>query len=310
VETQKTTVEYANQRLMEAADEIRFGPQWSVVLITPELAAFIISICCGTMQRKRSKGWVEAYARDIRSGDWIGESGQPISFGEDGSLINGQHRLAAIALAGMDVQQEVRCGVTVRAFPVTDEHYKRGSEIASRDLDVSRPADSWAVARWCHRYDTYLSKTGPTNAMDHAVTNSMARTILRFNPGIETSVCFVAQYRKRLTGLIPPATAMFVHFVGAKTSPDKADQFIIDIAMGENLTSDMPVYCLRRRLSAMPRVGHVARNAVLALSIKAWRSFEIGNQMKVLSWRPPETFPCFACDEPLLPAYTPLAPPA
>lgn len=53
-----------------------------------------------------SKQRVKEYADDIKSGKW-NLTGQAITFGQDGELLDGQHRLAAIILADCDLQMLV-----------------------------------------------------------------------------------------------------------------------------------------------------------------------------------------------------------
>lgn len=66
--------------------------------ITPAIAAEMLEKNTNNYRRITSYK-VEEYARKMRLGYWQ-ENGEPIQFGKDGQLLNGQHRLAAIIKSG------------------------------------------------------------------------------------------------------------------------------------------------------------------------------------------------------------------
>lgn len=61
-------------------------------------------------QRPMNDNAVNRYADDMRASNWA-LTGQGITFDEDGNLIDGQHRLAAIVKAGVPVEMVVTFGV-------------------------------------------------------------------------------------------------------------------------------------------------------------------------------------------------------
>ena len=69
--------------------------------VTPEMASDLLET--NTENRKLSKGTVEAYANDILAGNWDETVGAAISIDENGTLRDGQHRLAAIVQAGVGI---------------------------------------------------------------------------------------------------------------------------------------------------------------------------------------------------------------
>lgn len=62
--------------------------------ITPEEAASMLKR--NHVNRNPREGLVLAYRKDMEAGRWV-MTGEPIQFGKDGSLLNGQHRLTALA---------------------------------------------------------------------------------------------------------------------------------------------------------------------------------------------------------------------
>ena len=69
--------------------------------ITPEIASNLLET--NPDNRRISKGTVQAYANDIINDNWDESVGVAISIDENGVLRDGQHRLAAIVLAGKGI---------------------------------------------------------------------------------------------------------------------------------------------------------------------------------------------------------------
>jgi hypothetical protein len=83
-----------------------------VMTVTPEMAAKVIErtqslIAEGKFrQRTVNNATVEQYARAMREGKWI-LTHQGIGIGENGAVLDGQHRLEAIARSGVSVEMLV-----------------------------------------------------------------------------------------------------------------------------------------------------------------------------------------------------------
>ncbi len=99
----------------------------NIELITPELATQYLSR--NVKNRSIRKQEVEAYAREIKRGTFV-TTHQGIAFDSDGNLIDGQHRLMAIAMAGKPVEMMVVRGVAPQALTVVD----RGASRTMRDV--------------------------------------------------------------------------------------------------------------------------------------------------------------------------------
>lgn len=71
------------------------------VIMTPEIAAEILSTC-NFDNRKLDLNKCAEYARDMIAGEWA-ENGEPIKFARNFRLMDGQHRLKAVMMAGVEV---------------------------------------------------------------------------------------------------------------------------------------------------------------------------------------------------------------
>lgn len=81
-----------------------------VETITPELAAHYLKRNVDNY-RKISKAKVQMYASEMKAGHWQ-LNGEGIMFDQTGKLKNGQHRLAAVIMAGIPIAMTVVTGVS------------------------------------------------------------------------------------------------------------------------------------------------------------------------------------------------------
>ena len=97
-------------------------PRVSFETVTPEMAAEFL-------QRNKSnrpfrQSWADEWAGRIRRGEWL-PTHQGIAFDEDGNLIDGQHRLTGIVIAGIPMYCQITTGLPREAFAVMDQGNRR-----------------------------------------------------------------------------------------------------------------------------------------------------------------------------------------
>ncbi len=154
-----------------------------IKVITPAMAIAFLEHT-NTGNRRLRLWWAEALASSIRRGEWI-TTHQGIAFTKSGRLIDGQHRIKAIALANKSVEISVFKGVPDEAFSVIDVGVKR-----STSDTTGLPKKTAEVARFL----TALSY-GYSNC-----TSQMVRQV---------ADCGVAEIHERLTAYCSTSTAIF-----------------------------------------------------------------------------------------------------
>ena len=107
--------------------------------ITPTLAKKYLEV--NTSNRRVREKMVRMLASEMASGNWYA-NGQTISFYEDGSLCDGQHRLHAVILAGTPQSFIVVRGVERKAAKCIDTHNVR---TVSDRLRIGE-GDNWFTA--------------------------------------------------------------------------------------------------------------------------------------------------------------------
>lgn len=128
-----------------------------IMRITPDKALDLLKHNLNR-QRPMDKRLVEQIKRDIINGDFV-TTHQGIALDDDGNLIDGQHRLQAIADSGRTVTMLVTTGMTRNAFSVVDtgkartyRDYAITSGIGKEDpLYASTPVAS--IVRGLYRFE-------------------------------------------------------------------------------------------------------------------------------------------------------------
>jgi hypothetical protein len=153
--------------------------------------------------RKINRGTVNRYAEDMKAGKWE-LNGEAIIFGANGILKNGQHRLAAIALAGIPVMMTVIRGVEddVRIFDVGGN--RTVNQIASaNDVAVSKSLAA-AASIIVNNFGQQIKGKTVDYVRQNVSELSRAERISGVkNGGFKKASCIVAIYLMLRNGVMP-----------------------------------------------------------------------------------------------------------
>ena len=127
--------------------------------ITPEMAAFLLSQ--NTHNRPVRAKIVEQYARDMAEHNWEA-TGEAIKIADDGTILDGQHRLLACVKSGVAFVTIVVLGVDKKAQDVMDSGVKRQASDALRLAGVQNSAAVAAAIRIAMAMDDDGDRTGKT----------------------------------------------------------------------------------------------------------------------------------------------------
>lgn len=119
------------------------GMTTMLLTVTPAQAAEFLK--GNRNNRPLRKSYVQKLADEIRRGLWR-VSHQGIALGVDGRLLDGQHRCAAIALAGVPVEMNVSFDVPDSAFVVLDSGLKRAASYALGIRSTEAGVMRWLLA--------------------------------------------------------------------------------------------------------------------------------------------------------------------
>lgn len=256
-------------------------PSAAVVVITPDIAARWLEL--NTRNRPIRERTVDAYARDIQAGRWQ-ITGEAIKFAADGSLLDGQHRLCAVAKAGVPVPMFVVRGLRPEAQDAMDTGARRSAADALA-LHGERAAPTLASAA---RIAIGIERTGRPEKIQ--VTHGEVTAFIDANPDLREAARF-AKGIARKTDCTPSFIA-YTTWRLAQIDRQQAYQFWIDVAEKVGLAAGDPVLALAARFAEARRGGAPLKaHEVLSAVYRAWNARREGRPLRIIKVNSPSGGP-------------------
>lgn len=250
-------------------------PTTAIVDITPAMATEWLAKH-NTMNRTLRESKVAAYARDMTNGDWQ-LNGDAIRFADDGTLLDGQHRLSAIVRANVTVQSIVVWGLPRKAQDTMDI----GAHRALRDqLHLKGFANSNEVSAVARR--GFLAERSVVSGGGSQIAPTQAELLEFINANPE--VIRAGEVAVHAKGNLPcaPTAIGTAYFMCARIDEGLAEHFWVQqVIDGLRLTELDPAYALRQRLNKelTSTARRMTADDVYRYSIVAWNHYRAGNQI-------------------------------
>lgn len=254
-------------------------PTSSVVYVDPVMARRWLEQ--NTNNRNISPGVVHGYQQDMVEGRWQFD-GSPIRFGEDGRLLDGQHRLSA--LAGLDDSSRfpflVVRGLQDSTQLVMDQGSKRSSSDQLGFYGYSHGSNLGAAIRLMLLVERGLLFRD--NAAQKEVTVPL---IVRWAQENDERVQLFYSYRSMLvktpTGISAAGTAFWLCWAVDRTV---AHEFFMGLATGAGLDARHPALTVRNYLmrAQMNRISLTQRQQ-LELLFRGFNAMRAGKPLSKIA---------------------------
>jgi hypothetical protein len=230
----------------------------SVERVTPTRAAQFLQ--ANRRHRPVILAYVEALVSDMRAGSWT-LNPQPICFGADGRLLNGQHRLLAIIQSGATIELPIIRGLPDAAFDTYDLQARQGSILADLLPGFGDGALLASMANLLWRHECTPMRSRPLKASAAELCD-----VLAAHPRLVD----MRSFARRMMAHGRPSVLGYAAYVIIREDPLLGAAFLqrLDGSVAEGLAQ--PVARLRRKLLAMRRAG-APRETVLAAVLACWR---------------------------------------
>lgn len=261
---------------MSTATVLLFGDdefRSEIVVITPDDAKQILA-SRNTHNRKFRDRAVDDYARDMAAGAWK-QNGEAIKFASDGSLLDGQHRLAAIAKAGVSVPMLVVTGLAPEAQETMDSGRRR----TTGDAFVLR-GETYAALLAAVLRRVWMWENGDYKFSGNATpTTAECAALLKEHPELRRSAEIAARVHCTFRYL-PQSALGTAHYLFSRISTEDAVWFFARVADGAELPVNHPVLTLRTRVMT-DRAGNkrIPDTRYMAYLIRAWNAYRDGREL-------------------------------
>lgn len=229
---------------------------------------------------------VDQYARDMRAGRWL-TTGEPIQVADDGTLLNGQHRLLAIVQANVAITLLVMRDVPVGYQRVADSGLKRTfADVLKIEFGETQVSSLAATVRHIHRF-RITGVLGEGGGIFPTI-NELVDTYLR-EPGLREALP-IGDLINDARLATPNSLAAALYYLCDEADHAQAEPFFRQVASGEMIAPGDPIWALRRVLGNVDhRRGLRQRPSatlLAALYIKGFNFWREGRPVKTLVWKP------------------------
>lgn len=247
----------------------------SITHVSPELAKEWLGF--NTKNRRLDKRNVSHLRDAITQGEWY-MNGEAIIFADDGRLLNGQHRLWAIIMAGKGADAMIVRGVNKEAFRTLDSgRVRRAGEVLAMDGEKNSNKIAAAVQALLAFVDAGGKFYGGSCANGRKATPSACQRILERHPGIRDSVREVNR-----NSLYCSQHAAILHYLFYLVNESVAGDFA-DVLAGGHPDLGRPFVVFRESLVRSP-VCSENRLSYAAKAVKAFNAEVSGDRPKMFKF--------------------------
>lgn len=258
------------------------APRVDVTLsrVTPEMAHEWLD--AAGPNRRLNEAQVDRFVTDMLAGNWMSaETTETIKFDASGVLVDGQHRLAAVAASGKAQQFWVARNVPTSAIEMVDTGRSRSfaDVLTMGGGDGSSSRRLAATLKWIYHLEHDSALTS-----GRAVSHAELRRTLEAHPGAVHAVTRAYESRD----VTPQSVLAAVYALAREQRPRRADEWLEAVQEGADIGRSHPAFVLRRKFRrAESGAGtHQMRGPyAAALMIKSWNAFVAGEEVTTLEWR-------------------------
>lgn len=219
---------------------------------------------------------VEKYRRDMLAGRWVYDA-SPIRFDQLGNLLDGQHRLTALAMCDdLTLPFLVVRGLPTETQMVMDQGRKRtaGSQLAIKGVRNAQNVASGTKVFLLWE-GGYLFRD--SRAASASVTTPTIEAWVEENADLVAQVCEYLQSLRNTDA--PPSTTFAAAIAFHRIDPAMSKEFFHSLAAGGKPVGH-PINTLDKRLQRIRRESQrLSTRDYLALLIQAWNAYRCGRKI-------------------------------
>ena len=267
----------------------------SVEKLTPSGAEKLLIASAHQRQRSMQQTRVTQYARLMREGQWR-VTHQPIAIDASGTLIDGQHRVAAVAASGVEsgVEMLIAYDADPETFDLIDTGRPRSP---AQSLAIAGYGNTNVLSAAARYYMVYLFMEGGTRIPGPDIRGRFtAHDILRFmeSPAGERLLAEernAARIAKALGryGVTTWLAAVLAILRGTEPESVTREEFLEKLETGTMLAAGSPILALRRWISSETGYVRTRRDVAgyigMANVVKAWNAFITQEPVMVASFK-------------------------
>lgn len=270
------------------------GGVWSqVVLVSPELAGDLLALNF-VNNRTVSNRRIKRYADEMAKNEWH-ISNDYITFGQDGKMYNGQHRLFAVIEANTSVLLGFLYGVKeVSTYSMDTGYVRTQGNTLHVALGITNANQLAALANYEYRWANHTEfRTGHWQNLVLS-REELVKTVKEREIEYREAIAATSPITHN-TGINQSAVAL-AYMVLTDLNPERAEVFFDALASGANLSPKNPILLLRNKLiqtkgSRILTGGPHYQWEQFYMTLKAWNAWIKGKERTTIAMQKDEAIP-------------------
>lgn len=250
----------------------------SVLFVTPEIAKKFLSK--NDINRPLKPYAISDYSRQMGVGLWEENTGIPLLFATDGTLLDGQQRLSALIKANISMYFYIIKGLDKDVFSVIDKHLRRTSADTFHSLQIENSSQlSSGIRRYFNLKSGKLAFASAIKISDKELLTLYYNRVDFWNNAI-----VMCRNWYSIDRMLSPSDYLAFYAFFRDIDEDGAFDFMSMLGEGINLSIGSPIKALRDRLitsKSNPKLK-LMQFEKTALIIKAWNLFRQNKSVKIL----------------------------
>ncbi len=247
------------------------------MMVTPEMALSLLDH--NKVNRPLSDLHVRRIARQITASRWK-FNGDTIKISDTGNVLDGQHRLWAIAESGIAVETIVIYGVPEDAFSTIDTTRKMrtGGDVVALSGQLRYRAAISTALTWLLRWQRGILED--YRAPQNRIENYDIEDAWAAHPEMVRAV----EQATKIRGVVTPSLMGFIYYITASKNSDLADRMMNTLENPAAVAASDPFFTLRTYLMGV-RGTRKDAVSVIAICFKAINAAHQGKRPSVLRWK-------------------------
>lgn len=274
--------------------------KYEIRKISPDEAKKILEK--NTRNRHVTQGHVDFLHAQMRTGQWIEGTGDPLRFNKEGELIDGQHRLMALIKTNATYSFLTITDVPDEAFFVMDTGRKRtlGDVLsisgfkdatnigaAARMIILHKESSRGASAFAYGRSETISKRS---TGLAEVLTNAKIMEFCKENDLDEARQFANKSYS--ICRLLRKSEWIFLYFILSEKSQEDASEFLTALATGANIPEKSALLYARQRLElGISRAITLTPKAKQFYVFRAWNAWRKRENVYILKYDPQKPMP-------------------
>jgi hypothetical protein len=235
--------------------------------------------------------YVRKLAEAMQRGEWRA-NGEPVHIAEDGTLLNGQHRLSAVVLSRQTIPLLLVRGLPREAQRTIDTGARRTLSDVLRMREVPEPTNLAAALGLLYRYRNGHRFDGAGHT---APTTIEALELLAAEPELANTIS-IGRLVNKATRMRISVVTVLAYLFDEVSDENEGSYFFTLLAEAESQPYGSAIRALDSILStARKRTYKLTTYTLAAMTIKAFDAWREGREVYVLTFKAggktPEPFP-------------------